>query len=193
MLKKIRIKSICYLIIWRRGRDSNPRYPCEYAAFRVRCFQPLSHLSGARNRPLKGPERTALCSQARQDRQGSQSVYWLPAATRSIVSMAMDNSPVYDRIRKQLPGIFITLALVGVLTAILFFLVYEVGLAHGSIVYLIPVVIAATRWGIVAALVAAVCGVFASAFFFYAPAYSFRVKDPQEVIDRSCSSSLPSR
>src|SRR5215510_4556709 len=47
MLKKIRIKSICYLIIWRRGRDSNPRYPCEYAAFRVRCFQPLSHLSEA--------------------------------------------------------------------------------------------------------------------------------------------------
>jgi hypothetical protein len=33
---------------WRRGRDSNPRYPCEYAAFRVRCFQPLSHLSGGR-------------------------------------------------------------------------------------------------------------------------------------------------
>ena len=34
------------LAAWRRGRDSNPRYPCEYAAFRVRCFQPLSHLSG---------------------------------------------------------------------------------------------------------------------------------------------------
>ena len=32
---------------WRRGRDSNPRYPCEYAAFRVRCFQPLSHFSAA--------------------------------------------------------------------------------------------------------------------------------------------------
>ena len=30
---------------WRRGWDSNPRYPCEYAAFRVRCFRPLSHLS----------------------------------------------------------------------------------------------------------------------------------------------------
>ena len=30
---------------WRRGRDSNPRYGCPYAAFRVRCFQPLSHLS----------------------------------------------------------------------------------------------------------------------------------------------------
>ena len=31
----------------RRGRDSNPRYGYPYAAFRVRCFQPLSHLSVA--------------------------------------------------------------------------------------------------------------------------------------------------
>ena len=33
---------------WRRGWDSNPRYGCPYAAFRVRCFQPLSHLSARR-------------------------------------------------------------------------------------------------------------------------------------------------
>lgn len=31
--------------LWRRGWDSNPRYGCPYAAFRVRCFRPLSHLS----------------------------------------------------------------------------------------------------------------------------------------------------
>ena len=97
--------------------------------------------------------------------------------------MAIDNSPAFDRIRKQLPGVLITLGLVACLTAVLFLLVWESGLAHGSIAYLIPVVIAATRWGIVPALVAAVCGVFASAFFFYPPAYSFRVKEPQEVID----------
>ena len=30
---------------WRRGRDSNPRYPYGYAAFRVRWYQPLTHLS----------------------------------------------------------------------------------------------------------------------------------------------------
>src|SRR4028118_917214 len=36
--------------IWRRGGDSNPRYGCPYAAFRVRCFQPLNHLS----KPLRG-------------------------------------------------------------------------------------------------------------------------------------------
>jgi site-specific DNA recombinase len=33
---------------WRRGRDSNPRYGCPYAAFRVRCDRPLCHLSGSR-------------------------------------------------------------------------------------------------------------------------------------------------
>ncbi len=30
---------------WRRGRDSNPRWACTHAAFRVRCIQPLCHLS----------------------------------------------------------------------------------------------------------------------------------------------------
>ncbi len=33
--------------IWRTGWDSNPRYPCRYAAFRVRCLQPLDHPSDA--------------------------------------------------------------------------------------------------------------------------------------------------
>ncbi len=32
-------------IIWRRGRDSNPRYPFEYAGFQDRSHQPLGHLS----------------------------------------------------------------------------------------------------------------------------------------------------
>ena len=74
-----------------------------------------------------------------------------------------------DRIREELPGIGWTLALVSLLTAALFTMVWEWGLEHGSVVYLIPVVIAATRWGIVSAVVAAVCGVAASAFFFYPP------------------------
>ena len=88
-----------------------------------------------------------------------------------------------DRIRKELPGICWTLGLVGGLTAVLFLLVWGIGLSHGSAVYLIPVVIAATRWGIVSAVVAAICGVLASAFFFYPPLYSFRITDPQEVVN----------
>src|SRR5262249_12057204 len=89
----------------------------------------------------------------------------------------------FDLIRKELPGVLTTLGLVGALTAVLFGFVWEIGPAHGSVVYLVPVVIAATRWGIVSAIVAAICGVVASAFFFYEPLYSFRIKDPQEVID----------
>jgi two-component system sensor histidine kinase KdpD len=89
----------------------------------------------------------------------------------------------FDPIRSELHGVLMTLGLVAALTAVLFALVWEVGLAHGSVVYLIPVVIAATRWGIVSAVVAAICGVLASAYFFYPPLYSFRIKDPQEVID----------
>ena len=74
-----------------------------------------------------------------------------------------------NRIRKELPGILMTLGLVTVLTVFLFTLVVQAGLTHGSTVYLLPVVIAAIRWGIVPAIVAAVCGVLCSAFFFYPP------------------------
>src|SRR6476620_6183501 len=95
----------------------------------------------------------------------------------------MHDTLKFDPIRKELRGVLMTLGLVAAITAVLFALVWEVGLAHGSVVYLIPVVIAATRWGIVPAVVAAICGVLASAFFFYPPLSSFRIKDPQEVID----------
>jgi two-component system sensor histidine kinase KdpD len=88
-----------------------------------------------------------------------------------------------DRIGNVLRGVCLTLILVGVLTAVLFGLVWQFGLTHGSVVYLIPVVIAATRWGIIPAIVAAVCGVLASAFFFFPPLYTFQIADPQEVIN----------
>src|SRR3954471_18523918 len=30
---------------WRKGWDSNPRYPCRHAGFQDRCLKPLSHPS----------------------------------------------------------------------------------------------------------------------------------------------------
>jgi hypothetical protein len=41
---------------WRRGRDSNSRYPFEYVRFRGGCLQPLGHLSGCQRfaRPSAG-------------------------------------------------------------------------------------------------------------------------------------------
>jgi two-component system, OmpR family, sensor histidine kinase KdpD len=88
-----------------------------------------------------------------------------------------------ERLRAELRNICMTLGLVGAFTAVLFTLVWQLGLDHGSVVYLIPVVIAATRWGVVPAIVAAIGGVLASAFFFFPPIYSFQIADPQEVIN----------
>jgi len=86
-------------------------------------------------------------------------------------------------LRKQLPSVLLTLGLVALTTALLIPFQLETGLTHGAVIYLIPVVIAAARWGIIQALIAAICGVLASAFFFYPPLYTFRISDPQEIIN----------
>ena len=95
----------------------------------------------------------------------------------------MPNALRFGRIRKELRGIFLTLCLVGLATALIELIVQQLGLTRGTVIYLIPVVIAATRWGLVSALVAAVCGVMAAAFFFFPPYYNFHIRDPQEVIN----------
>ncbi len=76
-----------------------------------------------------------------------------------------------------------TLALVWVATISLVVLNYFVPFNLVSLVYLLPVVVAATQWGIVAGIVAAIAGAAAADFFFYPPLYSFAVRDPQDVVD----------
>lgn len=51
------------------------------------------------------------------------------------------------------------------------------------LVYMLPVVVAATQWGVVPGLVAAVTGAAAADFFFYPPLYSFWMQNPQDVVD----------
>lgn len=89
----------------------------------------------------------------------------------------------FDPVRKELRGLFLTFCMVAITTGLIYLIILEVGLTRGTVVYLIPVVIAATRWGVVSALFAAICGVVASAYFFFPPLYSFRIRDPQEVIN----------
>jgi two-component system sensor histidine kinase KdpD len=91
----------------------------------------------------------------------------------------------FSDIRKELRGIPPTLGMVGVVTLLAYLLVSEAGLAHGSVLYLIPVVIAASRWGIVSSIFAAFCGVLASAFFFYPPLYSLHIRNPHELLNLS--------
>ena len=95
----------------------------------------------------------------------------------------MSNATIYDRLRKELRGILLTFCLVLAVTALIFLISWITGRTRGTVTYMIPVVIAATRWGIVPALFASLCGVLFSAFFFFPPLYSFHIRDPQEVIN----------
>jgi len=88
-----------------------------------------------------------------------------------------------ERISSEARGLALTFGLVAVTTAVLLVLMVKAGLTRGSIVYLIPVLIAALRWGLPAALFAAVLGVTASAFLFFDPLFSFEIRDPQEIIN----------
>ena len=51
------------------------------------------------------------------------------------------------------------------------------------VAYLIPVIVAATQWGIWPATLASIASMAAADFFFFPPIYSFQVEDPQEAID----------
>src|SRR6266487_2776366 len=87
------------------------------------------------------------------------------------------------RIRGEAVSLLTSLTLVAVTTVALLILDQFFALRHVTLVYLVPVVIAATKLGIGPAVIAAVAGVGASAFFFYPPIYSFLVEDPQHVIE----------
>jgi K+-sensing histidine kinase KdpD len=52
-----------------------------------------------------------------------------------------------------------------------------------TLIYMLPVVVAATQWGIVPAIIAAVAGASAADFFFFPPLYTFWIRDPQNVVD----------
>lgn len=89
----------------------------------------------------------------------------------------------FPSMREPWRGIALTFFMVALTTAVIHGIILSVGLTRGSVLYLIPVLIASIRWGIVAALFAVFCGVIASAFFFFAPRYSFEIRDSQEVIN----------
>jgi K+-sensing histidine kinase KdpD len=76
-----------------------------------------------------------------------------------------------------------TLALVWLATVSLVVANYFVPLNLVPLVYMLPVVLAATQWGIVPGLVAAFTGAAAADFFFYPPLYSFWLQNPQDAID----------
>src|SRR5215510_10941526 len=98
-------------------------------------------------------------------------------------SEQVDRASVRRRIQNDALSVLKSLVLVAITTIGLLVLDHFFALRHVTLVYLVPVVIAATKLGIVPAVVAAIACVGASAFFFYAPIYSFWVDDPQHLIE----------
>jgi two-component system sensor histidine kinase KdpD len=56
-------------------------------------------------------------------------------------------------------------------------------LEHVAFAYLVPIIVAATRWGVMPAVFSGVAGAAASAFFFYPPLYNLHVIKPAHVAD----------
>jgi K+-sensing histidine kinase KdpD len=72
---------------------------------------------------------------------------------------------------------------VGLVTSVLLWFDHSLALDLVPIAYLIPVIVAATRWGIWPATLASVAATAAADFFFIPPLYSFQVADPKEAVD----------
>jgi two-component system sensor histidine kinase KdpD len=89
----------------------------------------------------------------------------------------------HARLRELLVGVLFALLIVTAVTITLLALSPHLPIEHVTIVYLIPVIVAALRWGAIPAIVAGISGIAAPAFFFYAPIYDFRVHSPAQITD----------
>ena len=86
-------------------------------------------------------------------------------------------------LRAAFPVVIIGLLLLAVLTATLIALQQFVDVGTVTIFYLIAVLFAAIRGGVVPAVICAIAAVAAAAFFFYPPIYDLRVYNPIHVVD----------
>jgi two-component system, OmpR family, sensor histidine kinase KdpD len=86
-------------------------------------------------------------------------------------------------LRREMRGIVFSLLYVAVTTAVAILLRHYVGILRGAILYLVPVMLAGYRFGVVPAMVAAIAGVLLSGYLYFAQLYSFKVASPQEALN----------
>jgi K+-sensing histidine kinase KdpD len=85
--------------------------------------------------------------------------------------------------RAEILPLIMALTGVALVTAPLLMVGAKVAVALVPVTYLIPVMVAATRWGIWPATLASIASMIAADFFFFAPIYSFQMENPEEVTD----------
>src|ERR1700733_14481815 len=86
-------------------------------------------------------------------------------------------------LQTEILPLLLSLSCVALVTAMLLLLDQPIAANLVPIAYLIPVIIAATQWGIWPATLASIASMAAADFFFFPPIFSFQVEDPQEVVD----------
>jgi K+-sensing histidine kinase KdpD len=107
-----------------------------------------------------------------------------PAENRNRGASQLDEGmPSYRTSQTAFLPLLVSLSSIGLITAVLLLLEQRVAANLVPIAYLIPVIVAATQWGIWPATLASIAGMAAADFFFFPPLYSFVVEDPSEVID----------
>jgi K+-sensing histidine kinase KdpD len=98
-------------------------------------------------------------------------------------SLLDDSLPSNRTFQTEVLPLLLSFLSVSLVTAALLPLDQVVAANLVPIAYLIPVIFAATRWGIWPATLASTASMVEADFFFFPPIYSFRVEDPQEAID----------
>jgi K+-sensing histidine kinase KdpD len=102
---------------------------------------------------------------------------------QGIAAASSSNLAPRSFLKTDVVPLLLSLGSVSLVTALLLLLEQTVAASLVPIAYLVPVIIAATRWGIWPATLASIASMAEADFFFFPPIFSFQVEDPQEVID----------
>jgi len=118
-----------------------------------------------------------------QERQRLRALSAFEEEDRRVARLARYAGEWMSRLAGNAMPLGATLALVWLATVGLVVINYLVPFNLVSLIYMLPVVVAATQWGLGLGIVAAVAGAAAADFFFYQPLYTFWIRDPQDVVD----------
>src|SRR5215470_8038922 len=88
-----------------------------------------------------------------------------------------------EAVKRELRGSAIALVLVAAMTLVSYVLIHYFDVRRGSVIYLLPVLLAGWHLGLIPALVAAVAGVLWSGYFFFSPYYSYYLARPNEILN----------
>ena len=105
------------------------------------------------------------------------------AQSGASASLAGGDPLPHDALQTDVLQLLMSVASVGVVTALLLLLERKIAVTLVPLAYLIPVIVAATQWGVWPGFLASIASMVAADYLFFPPIYSLQVEDPQEAVD----------